>query len=79
LHPRSKSLKINHTGKGYEKDDYMTEAQHSDALKNLVLFIIGLAILGTIIALALYFAVELPAQQAIALHPPANPVPPQIF
>jgi hypothetical protein len=50
----------------------MTEAQHSDVMKNLVLFIIGLAILGTIIALAWYFAVDLPAMQAAALHAPAN-------
>jgi hypothetical protein len=50
----------------------MTDAQHSDEMKNLVLFIIGLAILGTIIALALYFAVELPALQAAALHAPSN-------
>ncbi len=49
----------------------MTEAQQSDAMKNLVIFIIGLAIAGTIIALAWYFAVALPVQQA-ALLPPAN-------
>jgi len=49
----------------------MTEAQPSDALKKLVIIIIGMAILGTIIALAMYFAVELPIQQA-ALHAPAN-------
>jgi len=36
-----------------------------------VIIIIGMAILGTIIALAMYFAVELPIQQA-ALHAPAN-------
>lgn len=55
----------------------MTEAHQSDAMKNLVLFIIGLAILGTIIAVALYFAVELPAMQAAALNAPTNvkPVP----
>lgn len=50
----------------------MTEPQQSDNLKNLVIFIIVLAILGTIIALAWYFAVELPIQQATALLPPAN-------
>jgi hypothetical protein len=50
----------------------MTGAQHSDALKNLVLFIVGLAILGTIIALVLYFTVDLPAMQAVALHVPSN-------
>ncbi|MCX6688248.1 MAG: hypothetical protein NTZ39_00890 [Methanoregula sp.] len=51
----------------------MTEIQHSDALKNLVIFIIALAILGTIIALAWYFAVELPIQQA-AIHAPVNTI-----
>jgi hypothetical protein len=49
----------------------MGEAQSSGAMKNLVLFIIGLAILGTIIALAWYFAVDLPGQQAL-LHVPMN-------
>jgi len=47
----------------------MTEAQQSDALKNLVIFIIALAILGTVIALAWYFAVELPTA---ALNIPVN-------
>jgi hypothetical protein len=50
----------------------MTEPQQSDALKNLVLFIIALAILGTVIALAWYFAVDLPIQQAAALNVPEN-------
>jgi hypothetical protein len=49
----------------------MTESQQSDAMKNLVFFIIGLAIAGTVIALAWYFAVVLPVQHA-ALLPPAN-------
>jgi hypothetical protein len=48
----------------------MTESQQSDAMKNLVLFMIGLAILGTIVALV-WFAVDLPIQQA-ALHAPTN-------
>jgi hypothetical protein len=48
----------------------MSEIQQSDALKNLVLFMIALAILGTIIALAWYFVVALPIQQA--LPAPAN-------
>jgi hypothetical protein len=47
----------------------MTSAPPSDALKNLVIFIIVLAVAATIIALAWYFAVELPAQQAL-LHAP---------
>ena len=50
---------------------FMTDVQQSDAMKNLVIFIIALAILGTIIALALYFAVDLPLQQAL-LHAPMN-------
>ncbi len=49
----------------------MSEAQSSDAMKNLVIFMIGLAIAGTIIALAWYFAMALPVQHA-ALLPPAN-------
>ena len=49
----------------------MTEAQSSDVLKKLVIFIIAMAIVATILALAIYFAVELPIQQA-ALHAPAN-------
>ncbi|MHB8163240.1 MAG: hypothetical protein ACYDDV_02705 [Methanoregula sp.] len=49
----------------------MSEAQSSDAMKNLVIFMIGLAIAGTVIALAWYFAVVLPVQHA-ALLPPAN-------
>jgi len=50
----------------------MTEPKQSDALKNLVIFIMALAILGTIIALAWYFAVDLPIQQAAALNMPTN-------
>ena len=49
----------------------MTEVQHSDTLKNLVLFVVALAIIGTVIALAWYFAVDLPLRQA-ALHAPSN-------
>jgi len=49
----------------------MTEVQQSDALKNLVMVVIGLAILGAIIATAWYFAVELPLQHA-AILPPFN-------
>jgi hypothetical protein len=52
----------------------MSGVQQSDALKNLVIFMIALAILGTIIALAWYFTVDLPIQQAAALHVPANSV-----
>ena len=49
----------------------MSEIQQSDALKKLVWFIIALAILGTVIAMLHYFAIDLPIQQA-ALHAPAN-------
>lgn len=47
----------------------MTDTPPSDALKNLVVFIIMLAAAATIVALAWYFAVDLPAQQAL-LHVP---------
>jgi hypothetical protein len=50
----------------------MSEPQQSDALKNLVIFVIALAIIGTIIALAWYFLVDLPALQAAVLHAPMN-------
>ena len=49
----------------------MTEAQSSDAMKDLVIVIIKLAILGAILALAGHFLVELPLQQA-AVHVPTN-------
>jgi len=49
----------------------MTGAQQSDAMKNLVLFILGLAVIGTIVAFGWYFAFDLPVQQA-ALSTPAN-------
>jgi len=47
----------------------MSEAHASDSMKNLVKFIACLAILGTVIALAVYFLVILPEQ---ALVPPSN-------
>jgi len=50
----------------------MTETQQSDALKNLVIFVIALAIIGTIIALAWYFTVDLPSLQAAVLQAPMN-------
>ena len=49
----------------------MIEAQKSEAMKNLVVFLIVLAVAGTMFALAWYFAVDLPIQQAL-LHAPAN-------
>jgi ABC-type antimicrobial peptide transport system permease subunit len=49
----------------------MSESQQSDALKKLVWFIIALAILGTVVAMIHYFAVDLPLQQA-TLHAPHN-------
>ncbi len=48
----------------------MTEAQPPGAMKKLVLVIIGIAILGTVIALAVYYGVELPAQKN--MKPPSN-------
>lgn len=50
----------------------MTEPQQSDALKNLIIFMIALAILGTVIAFVWYFAVDLPALQAAAHNTPMN-------
>ena len=50
----------------------MSETQQSDALKKLVLFIIALAILGTVVAMLHYFVIDFPLQQAAALHVPAN-------
>ena len=52
----------------------MTGTPSSDAVKNLLLFIIVLAILGTLVALAWYFAVDLPARQVL-LHVPLNAIP----
>jgi len=48
----------------------MSEATQSDAMKNLVKFMVCLAILGTIIALAIYFGVILPSPAPV--HPPTN-------
>ncbi len=50
----------------------MSGAQSSDAMKNLVKFMIGLALLGTIIAVAAYFIVALPAQVAAGIAAPNN-------
>lgn len=50
----------------------MSEATQSDAMKNLAKFMVCLAILGTIIALAIYFVVILPTQALV--HPPTNEV-----
>lgn len=52
----------------------MTESLAADTLKKLVWFITGLAILGTIFAIVLYFAVDLPAQLALIHAPQSNPV-----
>jgi hypothetical protein len=46
----------------------MSEAQ-PDAIKQLVKFILCLAILGTILALAWYLAVALPVQHAVLVAP----------
>ncbi len=40
-------------------------------MKNLVIFMIKLAILGLVLAFAVYYLVDLPLQAA-ALHPPLN-------
>ena len=52
----------------------MTQAQPPDVMKKHVLFIIAIAILGTIIALAVHYGVELPAQKT--LQAPSNVVDP---
>jgi hypothetical protein len=49
----------------------MSEIPQPDALNKLMKFIICLTILGALVAIVLYFAVELPVQQA-ALHVPTN-------
>jgi hypothetical protein len=51
----------------------MSEVQSSDAMKNLAIFIIELAVMGAILALAGYFLVDLPLQQA-ALQAPSNAI-----
>lgn len=52
----------------------MTDAPKSDALKTLVIFIIVLAVAATIMALAWYFVIELPAQQALLRAPVWNKI-----
>ena len=54
------------------KERSMSEARSSDAMKNLVKFMICLAIAGIIIALAGYFVVDLPMQHAAGIHAPLN-------
>jgi hypothetical protein len=50
----------------------MTDAPPPDALRNLVIVIVLLATAATILAVALYFIVELPAQQALDQAPVWN-------
>ena len=56
----------------------MTDAPPSNVLKNLVSFVIVLAVAATIVALAWYFVVELPAQHEVLLTPALNSVPDSI-
>lgn len=51
----------------------MTHTPSSDPLKNLVWFMIGLTMLGTIIALVILFTWAVPVGP-VAGHPPANPL-----
>jgi hypothetical protein len=51
----------------------MADAQQPDVMKRLVLFIVGMAIVGLIMACIVYFAFYLPAMQAAALQPPLKP------
>ena len=55
-----------------EYNKTMAEPQSSDAMKNLVTIFVALAVVGTLIALAVYFTAVLPAQTAAGLNPPAN-------
>ena len=50
----------------------MSEAQPPAEMRKLVRFMIGLALLGTFIALAAYFMVALPAQAAAGMTAPNN-------
>ena len=50
----------------------MSEAHSSDVMRDLVKFMISLALLGTIIALAAYFLVALPNQIATGITAPQN-------
>ncbi|HEX3002416.1 MAG TPA: hypothetical protein VHN82_08650 [Methanoregula sp.] len=50
----------------------MSETQSINVMKNLVKFMICLAIAGVAIALVAYFAVVLPGQQAASVHVPMN-------
>ena len=43
-----------------------------EAIKKIVLLMVCLAILGCIIAGVHYFVIDLPLQQAAALHAPTN-------
>jgi hypothetical protein len=56
----------------------MTETQPSDAVKNLVRFIIGSAILGMIIARMMYFSEILPVHQVLPPVPVNGAVHPQV-
>ena len=50
----------------------MTDAQSTDSMRILVLLILCLAILGAVIALAVYLTIEILARQAAALTLPSN-------
>jgi hypothetical protein len=55
----------------------MTGAQSSNAVRDLIRFIPGLAIRGMLVAQAWYFAVDLPTRQVL-LHVPLNAIPPPV-
>ena len=48
-----------------------TTLSSSDGLRKFVIFVAGLAILGTVVALAIYFGMNLPAHDAV-INAPAN-------
>lgn len=51
----------------------MAETQQPDVLKNLIWFLIGLAIIGILLALVIQFTGAVPVGP-VAGHPPANPI-----
>ena len=51
---------------------YMTDSPPSDALRDLVIFLVVLTVFATIIAVAMYFIVELPPQLALDQTPVWN-------
>ncbi|NMB77778.1 MAG: hypothetical protein GYA23_01630 [Methanomicrobiales archaeon] len=51
----------------------MIASEKRSPLAQLVLFMICLSLVGTFVAGAHYYVIDIPEQKAIAGHPPANP------